>query len=272
MHYLNGQWVESKDLNVSAFDLSVIRGYGVFDFLRTYDHKPFHLDPHIDRLFNSAKVLDIDIPATKKQIVDIVYAGIKKNDQPDFNIRIVVTGGGVDDDGMTPGKHSLVVMFTKAHDYPKKYYTHGISVITYPHVRAFHEAKTLNYLSAIQAIKAARKASALEALYTDHNEHILEGTTSNFFAVKGGTIITPKDTILAGITRNVIFEIADELHVPVQKRAIPLAEIKSVQEAFVTASNKEVMPVVKIDGQAIGDGVVGTVTKKIVEEYGLRTR
>lgn len=266
MHYLNGDWVEEKDLKISAFDLSVIRGFGVFDFLRTYNRKPFLLEPHIDRFFNSAKELGIVLPKSKEEIAAIVAEGIAKNSLSDFNIRMVATGG-VGPDGVTPGTPSLIVMFTEAHDYPAHFYEKGVKVITYPHLRTFPTAKTLNYLAAIVALQMARNNDAIEAVYTDNALRILEGTTSNFFAVLNGRLVTPKNDILIGITRGVVLELAHELGVTVEEREISTSEIPTFQEAFITASNKEVMPVVMIDEVTIGDGVVGQITQSIRKRY-----
>src|SRR3989344_5921287 len=101
VHYLDGKWIGEKGATLSIFDLSVIRGFGVFDFLRTYDRKPFMLDSHIDRLFNSAKRLGIIMPESKTRIRQIVFTGIEKNNLPDYNLRIVVTDG-VSQDGISP--------------------------------------------------------------------------------------------------------------------------------------------------------------------------
>jgi len=265
IHYLNGHWVYDSDLKISAFDLSFLRGFGVFDFLRTYNRKPFRLADHLDRLFNSAKILGIKIGKTKKEIERIVLAGIKKNLAGELNIRLVVTGG-VGPDSITPGQPSLIVMFTPVVAYPKRYYTKGVKVITYQAQRLLPQAKSLNYLEGIIALQKAKKEKAVEAVYTAYGK-IFEGVTSNFFAVINGKLVTPKNEILPGVTKKVVLSIAKRLKIGVEEREIKLSEIKNFQEAFLSASNKEIMPVVRIDETIVGNGRVGKITQRLMKEF-----
>src|SRR4030042_6036267 len=143
IHYFDGQWLKSDELKISVFDLSVLRGFGVFDFLRTYHRRPFRLEDHVDRLFNSTKVLGLKVPLTKKEIGRLVEEGIKKNPHlTDLNVRIVVTGG-VGPDSTIPGKPSLIIIFSQAVDYPADYYKKGIRVITFQAKRTLPQAKSL---------------------------------------------------------------------------------------------------------------------------------
>lgn len=266
LHYLNGKWVKTKDLNISAFDLAVIRGFGIFDFLRTYNRQPFLLDDHLERLFNSAKTLGIEIPKTKKALENIVFEGIRKNPGGELNIRLVVTGG-VGPDSTTPGKPSLIVIFTPAVNYPKSYYQKGVKVISYQEERVLPETKSLNYLTAIIALQKAKKEKAVEAIYVDQKGKIFEGTTSNFFAVINDKLITPKEKILFGITRKLVINLAKKLKIDFEEKNLYLSQIKSFSEAFITASNKEIMPVVKIDDQIIGEGKPGKITRQLMKEF-----
>lgn len=181
-HYLDGRWVDSKNLKISVFDLSVLRGFGVFDFLRTYNSRPFRLKEHIDRLFNSAKILGINIGKTKKEIEKLVLTGIKKNRKGELNIRIVVTGG-VGPDSLTQGKPSIIIAFTPAIDYPAEYYQKGVKIVSFKTKRVLPAAKSLNYQMGILALQKSKKQKAVEAIYIDEKGKIYEGTTSNFFAV-----------------------------------------------------------------------------------------
>ena len=271
MHYLNGVWVTNDKLTLSVFDLSVIRGFGVFDFLRTYHKKPFRLSGHVDRLFTSAAYLSLPVPETKERIMSRVEEGIAQGTYDDYNIRIVVTGG-VSADGIAPGNPSLIIIFAEAHDYPSEYYLSGVGVITYPHVRTFPRAKTLNYLAAIVALQKAKKEHCIEAVYVDENGTVFEGTTSNVFIVKKNILMTPKDNILFGITRRVVVDMAKKLNIEVIEMPLSKQDLVGADEIFLTASNKEVMPVVRVDGKKAGGGIVGPVTKRLIEKYRSVTR
>jgi len=273
IHYLNGSWVDDENLKISAFDLSVVRGFGVFDFLRTYNKKPFGLGDHSERLFRSAKSLGITILKTKKEIGQIVNEGIEKNQKAvsDFNIRLVITGG-VGKDSLSLGKSSLIIIFAKAIDYPQKYYQQGVKVITFKNTRTIPQAKSLDYQTAIIALQKAKKEKAVEAIYVSDKSKILEGTTSNFFAVIDDRLVTPKDNILLGITRKVIIDLAKKLKIRIFEKDIHSSQIKMFSEAFITASNKEIMPVVKIDEMVVGNGRVGKITKQLMKEFWKITR
>ncbi len=264
--YLNGGWTDSKDLKISAYDLSVTRGFGVFDFLRTYKNKPFMLNDHIDRFFNSLKILGMKSIRTRKEITDIVYEGIRRNKFNETNIKIIQTGG-MSDDGVIPnGKHVFIAMFSPAIIYPNAYYEKGIKLITAPMGRIYPGAKSLNYMAGVIALQQAKKINAVEALYVDKT-YIYECVTSNFFAVINSQLVTTKHAILRGITRKVIFTIAKELKISVIERDLLVTELAKLDEAFITASNKEVMPVVKIDNTYIGNGKPGIMTRTIMASF-----
>lgn len=273
LHYLNGKWVTKENLLVSAFDISVLRGFGIFDFLRTYKQKPFRLIPHIERLFNSARVMDMTIPMTKEELEKIILQGIEQNahEVKEFNIRIVVTGG-LSADSISIGEPSVIVMYVEAHDYPEEYYSKGIKVTTIPIPRVLYDAKTLNYMVGVLELKKAREKGAIEIIHTNPNGVMYEGMTSNFMAVINGEVVTPAEGILQGITKQVIKEITNKLSIPYSERKILKEEIHSFEEAFITASNKEVMPVIQIDDKVIGTGKVGPITNKIITEYRNMTR
>jgi branched-chain amino acid aminotransferase len=266
-HYDGTAWVRPHELTLSPFDLSVLRGFGVFDFLRTYHNIPYKLPQHIKRLENSARQLGITLPYSLKRIEELVLEGIKKNSFPETNIRIVATGG-VTLDGITPGKPSFFILCTPAHDYPDDFYTSGVSVATKEFLRAIPAAKSLNYLSAVVELAEAKKQGAVEVVYRDGTGKISEGTTSNIFFVIGGKLVTPNiEGILVGITRGVVISIAQKLDIPVVETDVYYSQIPLFDEVFLTASNKEVMPVVKMDGKVVRNGNVGPVSHRIITEF-----
>ncbi len=268
LHYLNGSWVPTDELKVSALDITVLRGYGIFDFVRTYHHKPFRLQEHIDRLFASAKQLDFPMRWTAEEIAQIVKEGLQKNKDgySDFGIRFIVTGG-VGPNSMTLGEPNLLVIYEKAVSYPSDLYENGVKLITHRSVREFPAAKSLNYFVGIQMLRKAKDQGAIEILYRGEDGTLYECATSNFFAVKDGTLLTPKENILLGITREVVLALAHRLKIPVQETVLNYNNLPTYSEAFITASNKEVLPVVKLDDVVIGKGTVGTISKKLLFEY-----
>lgn len=270
-HYLNGQWVADEDLKISVFDLAVLRGFGTFDYLRTYNFKPFRLEDHLDRFEQSNRRLGITISKNRDELRAIILDGIKRNNEPNIGIRMLATGGiGVD--SITQGEPSLIMVYQTVTKPEQHYYSAGAKVITYPTPRHVPEAKSLNYLTAILAMQQAAELDCLEALYVDpplgdySKRRIYEGTRTNFFAVKDGELWTPREDMLAGITRKVVLELAAQTGVAVHQDNLYLEEVADkFEEAFITSSDKEIVPVIQIDDLVVGEGRPGTVTLKLME-------
>jgi len=271
IYFINNKFISSSKAYLHISDLSIMRGYGVFEFLVTYNHQPFLLKEHLDRLLASAQTIDLELPKSLSEIEGLVLKTLKKNySKKEKAIRIIVTGGQSLSPAFTQAKDkpTLIITVDPKHQYPLAHYQHGVKVITYEHTRQIPEAKTLNYLAAIKAQKQARRQGAVEAIYLSKGK-ITESTTSNFFAVINNQIITPKSNILLGVTRQKVLELAKPI-VPIKKRSINIKEISAFQEAFMTSSNKEVMPIVQIDNQRIGRGKIvtpGPITKKLIAEF-----
>ncbi len=267
IHYLNGKWLKDNELKISIFDIAVLRGFGIFDFLRSYGVKPFRREDHIDRFYNSARQMGIKPVKSKYEIAQIIRTGIKKNGFKHTQIKFVQTGG-ISPDGFTPsGKPSFFMLFFEAKPYPKKMYTKGVKLLTSLLMRQMPTAKTINYMASISEVQRAHTASAVDILHTDEKGDIYEATRSNFFAIKNGQVITAQYVILLGITRKVILEIAKKINLKVTFRNVNKSELKSIDEVFICNSSQEIVPVVKVDKQAIGNGKVGPLTKKIMEEF-----
>lgn len=270
--YLNGSWVTEDNAKISIMDLSVLRGFGIFDFLRTYGKKPFMLDAHIDRFFNSARLMGMLAVHSKEVIADIVTQGIKKNDFEQTNIKLIQTGG-VSLDGFTPAEiQTFFVYFYEFHEYPEEQYTQGVALCTSSLMRQLPEAKTINYAASITEVVKAQKQGFEDILHTDKDGNIFEGTRSNFYGIKNNTIITANEGILKGITRKVILEIANESGMQIDYRFVSKAELPELDEAFISSSSHEIVPVVRIDSSHIGDGRVGPLTKQLIAEFSRKTR
>ncbi|MBW2592887.1 MAG: aminotransferase class IV [Deltaproteobacteria bacterium] len=266
IYYVDGKFVNEDDAVISVKDMSVLRGYGVFDFLRTYDGKPFHLEDHIKRLENSAKLIGIHVPCSNVEIADIVMQTLAKNNHAESNIRLVITGG-ISPDSITPMDTSkLMVMVTDLHPLPPEWYTKGVKIITSNVVRYMPGAKSTTYLQAIVVLNNARDQGAIESIYVDQNNRLLEGTTTNLFMFSGDKLVTAKVGILPGITRQVLLDILkDEFEIEI--RDIDKSEITNADEAFISASNKEIVPVIQIDDLTVGDGKIGPKVRRVTEIF-----
>jgi branched-chain amino acid aminotransferase len=267
IYYIDGQFVDEDKAVVSAKDIAILRGFGVFDSLITYNKRPFRLKEHVERLQNSARHIGLEIGPSNEEICRITEETIKLNpDHEESKIRIVYTGG-ISSDGVTPeGNGSLIVMVTPRRKLPDHWYTDGTKIITVDIERILPFAKSTNYLSAIYALGQARQQNAIESVYVDRHDRVLEGTTTNFFMFRDNKLITAGKGILPGITRSVILELADNKY-EVEIRDIDKREIASAEEMFITASNKEVVPVVKVNDLTIGNGKPGPQTQRVMQLF-----
>ena len=267
VYYIDGKFLSDDRSLISVKDIVVLRGFGVFDFLITYNKRPFHLEEHVQRLENSARCIGLEINHTRSQICEIVQETVKRNHHhKESGIRIVYTGG-VSSDGLNPeGRSMLMVMVTPKIELPPRWYTDGAKIITVHVERFLPSAKSTCYLTAVHAVQQAKKQKAIEAVYVDRNNRILEGSTSNFFFFKKNRLVTSHRDILPGITRSVIIELAKDFY-GVETRDIDSSELYDMEEAFITSSNKEVMPVVKVSDLQIGNGRVGEHTRRIMQLF-----
>ncbi len=264
--YINGTWVHPHEATLSINDVAVLRGYSAFDALRTYNQRPFHLDQHLNRLYRSAELIELQIPWSRQQIRDIVHELISRNTYKNASIRLLVTGGETEDSILPVGKPTLAVLITPLGERDMQRFARGYKVITTSLQRVAPQAKTTSYLAAIRALKDASRRGADDALFVNEQGHVLEGTRSNFFVFRGNTLVTPRAEILMGITRNVVLELAQG-RFPIEERPILLEELPQVDEAFMTGSSREIMPVVQIDDLVIGNGRPGKRTYELEQKF-----
>lgn len=265
IHFLNGKFVKDKDLVVSARDLGYTRGYAVFDFLRTYQNRPFKLSEHLDRLFNSARLINLEIPWTKKQIAKWVYYTLEKNDKNTEKTIKIIISGGISNTMLAGDNPTIMIVIDPRSPYPPINYTKGVSAISVKFTRYIPEAKTNNYIEGVKQTKIAKTKGAIEPIYFD-DKQVLEGSNSNIFCVIDNKLVTPKTNILKGITRGILLEILD-LDIPIKVKDFTLKELLNAKEAFFTGSNREITPIVKIDNHIIGDGKVGKITKEVMRQF-----
>ena len=262
-YYVDGQFVPASEALIPVDDLAIMRGFGVFDLLRTLNGKPLFLKEHINRLQASARQIGIQLPWATQKLIDIVMQTLQRNSFEESNIRIVVTGGSSQDFITPQGKPRLLVLVTRAPELPQWWYTEGVKIITFHSERSIPGAKSIAYVTATIALKQARNQNAIEAVYVDRNGCVREGTTSNLFAFYEGTLVTPDKDILNGITRKAVLELAAKT-VCVDFRDLRLNELLTADEVFITGTNKMIVPVIRIDDSTIGDGRPGKQTLELM--------
>ena len=264
--YLNKKIVPLNKARISPNDMGILRGYAVFDFLRTYNGKLFLLTEHFDRLLRSANELNLKIRCAESMIKKIIINLLTKNKIQEAGIRIIVTGGKTEDSMRIESMPTMLILTEKLKKLPQNIYSNGAKLITFEYQRDIPIAKTTDYLMAIKLQPFRKQNKAIEVLYTKKGL-ILECTTSNFFIFKKNTLITPKNNILMGITRNFVIKLAKKAKFSVEERNLPLREIKSANEAFITATTKEIAPIIRINDQKVGNGKIGKNTRILMELF-----
>jgi branched-chain amino acid aminotransferase len=275
--YINGKYYDKKDAKISVFDHGLLYGDGVFEGIRSYNRRVFKLKEHIDRLFESAHSIMLEIPLTREQMIKTIVSTLKLNKIKDGYVRVVVTRG-VGDLGLDPRKckdgAGVIIIADKIALYPEKLSKKGMEIITVPTLRNLPEAlnpqiKSCNYLNNIMAKIEATNCGYQEAIMLDSMGYVAECTGDNIFIVKRGELYTPPQCMgtLRGITRDTILQISKKLRIPCHEHVITRHEVYISDEAFLTGTAAEVIPVVKVDGRVIGSGRPGKITLKLTEEF-----
>jgi len=270
--FLNGELVERDQAKISVYDHGLLYGDGVFEGIRCYSGKVFEIDAHVDRLYNSAKAIRLEIPMTRDEFKKAIVRTVEANGFKDTYIRAVVTRGegnlGLSPKGCKP---SVFIIADKIELYPPALYEKGLEVITCTTMRNHPNAlspriKSLNYLNNILAKIEAMDAGVLEAVMLNHLGYVSECTGDNIFIVRRGDLITPpkESGILDGVTRNAVMRLAREAGITVVEENMTRYDLYTADECFLTGTGAEVIPVTKIDGRAIGGGGVGPMTKKLL--------
>jgi branched-chain amino acid aminotransferase len=249
--------VHAATLHVS--DLSILRGYGVFDFFMAKDGHPLFVDDYLSRFFRSAQLAGLEVPVSLSELKAQVYGLLELNAQRDASIRLVLTGG-YSSDGYTPAQPNLLVMM---HDTPANIWetnSRGLHIITCDYQRELAGAKTINYMMGIRMLPAVQAAGADDLVYHDRG-WLRESARSNIFIVDAqGTVVTAAEQVLLGVTRKHLIAVAHEQGRKVEEREIHLDELRQAQEVFFSSTTKGALCVVTVDGQPIGSGQPGPIT------------
>lgn len=267
VYYLNGEFVPPSQASLKLNDLGVVRGYGIFDAWRTYGKAPFRQHDHLERLFSSARQIDLYMPWSLEELDAIAHETLARNGHPeDVTLRMVVTGGEAANFLMPEDKPSLAVVVAKVKPYPAQMFEAGAKLIVVDMDRFMPTVKSLNYMTAVMSQKKMKAAGAVEALYRNAEGYISECAVSNFLIFKGDQLITPESGVLPGITRNVVMELAED-RFEVVMRPVHFDEIATADEAFITSTTKEVMPIVQVGDVTVGNGQVGPRTQEMMKVF-----
>ena len=262
--YVNGEIKSTNDGVIGISDLALQRGYGVFDFGRTYNGKLFHFDDNIERLRRSASELHLSLPISKHEIGEIAEQLIEESYLKTPSVRLILTGGY--SHSLPALKHpNFIIIAEELPTYPIEVYDHGAKIITVEYQRELPHVKSINYLNAVRLEPLKREKNAFDILY--HSQHgVTECPRNNFFVFMGDTLVTPSEYILQGITRNLIIQLAAN-QFPVEERMLSFEELRDVDEAFITSTSKRVVPISIIDDTEISSGAVGCRTKAIMRLF-----
>jgi len=263
--YINGTIVPAAKAVIPINDLGLLRGYAVFDYLRTYNGKPLLINHHFERFENSAKSLRIALPLTKKQITETIISLIQKSKiKKDVGIRLLITGGN-STDGISLGKPNFIIIIEDLAEPKEEEIKNGVKLIINKFQRETPLVKTTNYKNAIRHSSEKEEQNAYDILY-HFNNNILETTRNNFFIFKKNILLTAKEKVLQGITRKIILQIAKEKF-KIEERPVNIDELKDATEAFVTGATKNILPVVQINKLKIGNGKIGKNTKILIKMF-----
>jgi len=274
--YLSGKYFLKDEAKISVFDHGFLYGDGVFEGIRAYGGKIFRLEEHLQRVWESAKGIALEIPLSRKELREKILETLRKNELRDAYIRLIVSRGK-GDLGLDPHKcprAELVIIADKISIYPEELYEKGLEVIIVSTRRNIPSAlncriKSLNYLNNILAKIEANRQGAPEAIMLSENGYVAECTGDNIFIAKGENLVTPPIWmgILKGITRDVVIELAQKEGISVREKIFTPFALYNSDECFLTGTAAEIIPVTRIDGRIIGKGIAGPITRKLMEKF-----
>lgn len=273
--YINGELVERGEARVSAFDRGLLYGYGLFETVRSYGGQVFRLDRHLSRLARSAEMLQIDAALDVAGLERAVYDTLAANEISDARIRLTMTAGEGERSISPPTSGSLttVIVAEELILPPPHAYQNGIRAAIVGVARNSRSPlsglKSIGYMESLLARSQAAVAGAEEAVMLNERGLVSECSTSNIFIVASGRLLTPsvEGGILPGITRDVVLELASGLGIEASECDVAVADLLDADEAFITNSVIEILPIVEVDQKPIGRGKPGEVTARLSEAY-----
>ncbi len=274
--WVDGELKLKSEAKISVFDHGLLYGDGLFEGIRAYNGKIFLCAEHINRLYEGAHYVNIEIPFSKEEMVKAIEETLSANALTEAYIRLILTRG-VGDLGLDPRKcpkPSVIIIAASIELYPEELYAKGLEIITSAVPAVHSEAlnprvKSLNYLNNILAKMEAIRAGKLEAIMLNHQGHVAECSGDNIFIVKNGVVKTPAvfSSILEGCTRNLVIDLAKEAGYPVEETTLQRYDLYTADECFLTGTGAEVIPVIDIDGRRICTGKPGAITLKLLQSF-----
>ena len=270
--YLDGEWLDRTTAKVSVFDHGLLYGDGIFEGMRVYGGKTFRLAEHVDRLYDSAQAITLQVPIPKAEMIAVTEEGVRRSGLQDGYLRHIVTRG-IGDLGLDPRKchrPTVIIIFDVIAIWPPERYDQGLNLVTAGTPINQREAlsprvKSLNYLNHILAKIEATNAGADDAIMLDSSGFIAEATGMNLFVWKKDALYTPAvyAGLLRGVTRDAIIEVAREAGYRVVETMLNRYDLYTAEEAFLTGTAAEVAPIRVVDGRVIGEGKAGPVTRDL---------
>lgn len=274
--YIDGKLLDKSEARISVFDHGLLYGDGVFEGIRSYNGLIFKLTEHLVRLYESAKSIGLSIPISLPELTQAIIRTLEANKLKDAYIRLIVTRG-VGDLGLDPAKcpsPTIIIIADKIALYPEECYKNGLELITASTRRSIPEAvnpqiKSLNYLNNILAKIEATNSGVMEAIMLNQNGYLVECSGVNIFVIKKEQVLTPPCFLgaLKGITRDTIIELARKEKLEVREEIMTRHDLFNSDESFLTGTAAEIIPVVKVDGRAIGNGKPGKITARLLNGF-----
>ncbi|MDK8183806.1 branched-chain-amino-acid transaminase [Paenibacillus sp. UMB4589-SE434] len=274
--YLDGQYVTKEEAKVSVYDHGFLYGDGIFEGIRIYEGNIFKCKEHLERLYDSAKSIMLDIPLTIEEMQNVLVETIRRNQLRDGYIRLIVSrgAGNLGLDPLRCPKASIIIIVEQLAIYPEEAYRNGLRTVSVSQRRNIPDAlnpkiKSLNYLNNILVKIQANLADVGEAIMLNAQGYVAEGSSDNIFIIKKGVVYTPPCYLgaLEGITRNTIIDLCAELGYKLKEEPFTLHDVYVADEVFFTGTAAEVIAVREVDGRIVGNGQAGPITLQLLKRF-----
>ncbi|BAY84426.1 branched-chain amino acid aminotransferase [Calothrix parasitica NIES-267] len=266
---INGQFFSPDEAKISIFDHGLLYGDGVFDTIAAVDGEIWWLDEHLERLLQGCNSILLKHPWSKSELSKLAKETFLQTNQPNGRIRITITRGVGDIPSYSINScQPNLIIFSTPLDFPQEStYLKGLSIKSINYSRVFPNVKNLSFLPSVLGNIEAKKTGYDDSVFVNESKNVTEGTTWNIFVLTDNKLITPKDSLLVGVTRNKVIELSESLGISVEKSLIPLEMLYSSQEIFITGTTKRILGITKVDDFTVGNGGIGNLTSKLLKEY-----